>query len=109
MSMFGGVLSSLGLEEAGEAFSSLGQVITIVGGALTALGAIVPAVVSVLSAAGITLEASFWPILVIGLAIAALVGTVVLLIASFKALKKVTPEGRLEAAKEKAEELSDAA
>ena len=108
-SALGGIFSSLGLDWLGEAFTKAGNAIIMVGGAVSALGAIIPVVTSILSACGISLQASFWPILVIGLAIAALIGTIALLIASFKALKASTPEGKLEAAKEKTDKLSGAA
>ena len=108
-STLGGVFSALGMEEVGEAFSKAGNIITMVGGAVSALGTIVPAVTSILSTCGITLQASFWPILVIGLALVALVGTVALLVAQFEKLKAATPEGQLKAAEEATNLASEAA
>ena len=59
------------------------------------------------------LQASMWPILVIGLlvvaAFAALVAIVWLLIKAFKAWKANSPEGKLEAAKEASEAAAEAA
>lgn len=108
-SALGGIFSSLGLDWLGEAFAKAGNAITLVGGAISTLGAIVPAVTSILSACGITLQASFWPILVIGLALVALVSTIALIVASFEGMKAASPAGQLEAAAKAADEAEKAA
>lgn len=59
------------------------------------------------AAAAITAETAMWPLLVIGAALAALVGIFYLIAAALKAVAANTPEGKLKAAEEKAKALAD--
>lgn len=59
------------------------------------------------AAAAITAETAMWPLLVIGAALAALVGIFYLIAAALKAVAANTPEGKLKAAEEKAEDLAN--
>jgi hypothetical protein len=52
--MLGGLFSSLGLEEVGDAFSTLGTIITFAGTAISGIGALIPVVAKVAVAAGIS-------------------------------------------------------
>ena len=62
------------------------------------------------AAANMTWQATAWPILLITLLIVAAIGTLVLIVwavvSAFEAFKASTPEGKLKAAKENAEELN---
>lgn len=59
------------------------------------------------AAAAITAETAMWPLLIIGAALAALVGIFYLIAAALKAVAANTPEGKLKAAEEKAEDLAN--
>jgi hypothetical protein len=79
MSMIGGLMSSLGLEETGETISDIGQVVTLLGGALMAIPPI------------LTLITSHPIIATIGVILAGL-------IAIIKAIQDASPEGKLKKA-----------
>jgi hypothetical protein len=54
VSMLGGLFESLGLEEFGQGFAVVGNVITMAGGAISGIGALIPVVAKVAVAAGIS-------------------------------------------------------
>ena len=112
VSMLGGIFASLGLEELGELFSGVGNVLIVIGGAISFLGSIIPAVASIASAAGISIQASWWPLLVIMLAIVATVGIIAGVMAIVKAFNDQKYENRVKAAEEataRAKEMAEEA
>ena len=108
-SVLGGIFSSLGLEELGESFAQVGNWIMIAGSAISFFGTIVPPIMDILAAKGLTLQAAFWPILVIGLAIAALVGIIIGIVAAINHANAQKIENRMKAAAEATEEAKQAA
>jgi hypothetical protein len=84
VSALGGVFDALGMSEVGETFATVGNILMIVGGAITAIGTLVPIVTKILVASGYSVQSAWWPILVIGLALAALVGTIMLVVSAIK-------------------------
>ena len=109
LSLVGGVLSELGLEEAGEVFAGLGNTIMIAGGAISALGIIVPIVEKILIKAGVTTSAAWAPLLITMLAIAAAIAVVVGVIALIKAENAKKLENRMAAAAEATEKAKEEA
>ena len=97
LSMAGGLLSSLGFEEAGEAISGIGQAITLVGGALSALPAIIGVIQTVLAS----------PPLGIILLILGAVLAMILIITSI--MNKNSAAKSLEKASEAADQAAEAA
>lgn len=109
LSMLGGWLESIGLEEFGEGMSKLGSVLTVVGAGISFIGMIAPPILSALTAQGFTLQAAFWPFLIIAAALAAIVGLVVGIVALFKQAEAAKLENRMKAAAEATEEAREAA
>ena len=109
VSMLGGIFSSLGLTELGEMFTEIGNILMIVGGAISFLGSIIPAVASVASAAGISVQASWWPLLVIMLAIVATIGIIAGVMALIKSYNAQKYENRVKAAEEATATAKEAA
>ena len=105
-SLLGGVFSSLGLEELGDTFAKVGNIITIVGAGFSTLGSIIPAVASVASAAGISTQAAWGWIGLILAGIAVLVTTAVLI---FKQIEENDPDKKLEKAQKAADEAAEGA
>lgn len=109
----GQMFQEAGLEEVGEGFQKVGNIITFIGGAI---GALVP-IVSLLGTtvtvagekmtiAGYMAQAAWWPLLLIGLAIASIIATIILVA---NAIKKASPEYKLEQAQKAADKASEAA
>jgi hypothetical protein len=95
LSAFGGILSSLGLEEAGEAITSIGNGIMIAGSAISALGPVITAVSNLAKAQGIsTLAAWGWVALIVAGVMLLAVGV----FAIFKQIENNSPEKKLEKA-----------
>ena len=106
LSAVGGILSELGLEELGEIISGIGQGVMILGGALQALPAIIQLITTVSELAGITMTAAFgW----VALIVVAVVGLGALLVKVVKDIQANSPEGKLKAAREEAEQAAEAA
>ena len=102
----GGVLQSMGLEEAGEAWSKVGQGITLAGTAVSAIVPVLQVVQMVATAAEISIAAALgWVLLVIAAVVA--LGLAIYAIAD--AIEKSSPEGKLKAAREEAEAAAEAA
>jgi hypothetical protein len=106
LSLFGGILSSLGLEEAGDFFAKIGGFATIAGSAISSLGPLITGLIKKLVVGGITTSAAWLWVTAIALAAVALITAVG--IAINNAIKN-SPEGKLKAAKEAAETAADAA
>ena len=106
ISMLGGLLSSLGLEELGEGISWFGGMITMAGTAITAIIPIINLLSKVLVKGGIESQAAWWWAILIVAAVAALV---VGIIAIANAIKNASPEAKLERAQEAADKSADAA
>jgi methionine synthase I (cobalamin-dependent) len=100
--IFGGILSSLGLEEAGDAFSKIGGGIMIAG---SAISAIIP-MISALKTAFVGLNLSLGPILLVlagvAVAIAAIAAVAIHLV-------NTSPEKKLEKAQQAADDAAMAA
>jgi hypothetical protein len=94
VSMFGGLLSSLGLEQAGSIISDVGQGITMVGGALMAI----PPLLTVITAHPIIAAITAFLLIVVGSIIA---------ISSY--LKSMSADAQLEKAAKDADAAADAA
>ena len=91
-SLLGGIFSSLGLEELGNTFAKVGNVITMVGAGFSALGTIIPAVASIASAAGISTQAAWgW----VGLILAGVAVLVTAAILIFKQIEENDPDKKL--------------
>ena len=108
-SALGGILSSLGLEEFGEVVSTIGNGIVLFGSAVSAIGTLVPVVTKILVACGYSVQSAWWPLLVIGLALAAIVGTVMLIVSAIKEAEARKLENRMKAAAEATETARQAA
>jgi hypothetical protein len=104
VSVLGGIFDALGMEEVGETFATVGSIMTLLGGAISAIGTLVPIVTKILVTSGYSVQSAWWPLLVIGLALAALVGTVMLIIEGVKAIEAAKLENRMKAAAEATEE-----
>lgn len=94
LSMVGGLLSSMGMEEAGEVISGIGQAITIVGTALS----MIPPILTLISSHPIVAI-----VVAVLIAIIALVTTIIVL------CEKASPEAKLKAAQEAANQAAEAA
>ena len=101
-SMFGGILSQLGLEEAGEAFATIGTYIMFAGTALQILGPIITAVSSLAQKEGIKTAVAWGWVSLIAIGIAAIVAAVAFI---FKTISDNNPDKKLE----KAQKAADAA
>jgi cytochrome c biogenesis factor len=108
-SALGGIMASMGMEEAGEVFSTVGNILVILGGAISTIGTLVPIVTKILVASGYSVQGAWWPLLVIGLALAALVGTVMLIVSAIKEAEAQKLENRMKAAAEATEEAKSQA
>ena len=106
ISMLGGLLSSLGLEELGEGVSWFGNMITMAGTAVTAIIPIIKLLSTTLVTGGVSSQAAWWWAILIVAAVAALV---VGIIAIANAVKNASPEAKLERAQEAADKAADAA
>jgi uncharacterized protein (UPF0333 family) len=109
VSMLGGIFESLGLEEVGEVFTWVGSAVTMLGGAISFIGTLTPIVAKILVASGYSIQGAFWPVLVIGLALAALVGTIVAIVSVIKSVQAEKLENRMAAAAEATEKAKEAA
>ena len=106
ISLIGGALQSAGLEEAGKAWSEFGQVITLAGSAISALVPIIQLVQMVATAAGISMAAALgW----VALVVAAVVALGAIIYTTIDQIQKSSPEGKLKAAREEAEAAAEAA
>jgi predicted nuclease with TOPRIM domain len=94
------------LEELGDTFAEVGNVITIVGAGFSILGTIIPAVASLASAAGISTQAAWGWVGLILAGVAVLVTTAVLI---FKQIEKNDPDKKLEKAQKAANEAAEGA
>lgn len=94
ISMVGGLMSSLGLEEAGSVISDIGQAITMVGGALS----IIPPILTLISSHPIVA-------IIVGILAAVLALTVGII----SAIQNSSPEAKLQRAAENAEAAAEAA
>ena len=94
VSMFGGLLASLGLEEVGETITGIGTAITFIGTALS----VIPPILTVITSHPI--------IATITVVLAVILG---IILAINKALQDGSPEGKLKAAEEAADRAADAA
>lgn len=113
VSMFGGLLQSLGADKAGEGVAKFGNALMIAG---TAMSTILPLVsllgIKVDSAskkmiiAGIKTQLAWWWVLAIVAALAAMIALIVVIA---KKAAENSPEGKLKAAQEAAERASEAA
>lgn len=106
LSLFGGILSSLGLEEAGDFFAKIGGFATVAGSAISSLGPLITSLVKKLVTGGIVTGTAWIWVTAIALAAVALITAVG--IAINNAIKN-SPEGKLKAAKEAAETAANAA
>ena len=106
VSMLGGLLSTLGLEELGEGVSWFGNMITMAGTAVTAIIPIIKLLSTTLVTGGVSAQAAWWWAILIVAAVAALV---VGIIAIANAVKNASPEAKLERAQEAADKAADAA
>ena len=109
VSALGGIFDALGLEELGESFSTVGNIIMMVGGAFSAIGSLVPVVTKILVASGYSVQSAWWPLLVIGIALAALVGTIMAVVSAIKTAEANKLENRMKATAEATEEAKSAA
>ena len=80
ISMVGGLFASLGLEEVGEGFATVGNFVMMAGGALTALGPIISWIGTTftieggkIAIAGTTAQLAWWWVVLIGVAIVGLI------------------------------------
>lgn len=106
VSMLGGLFSSLGLEEVGDAFSTLGTIITFAGTAISGIGALIPVVAKVAVAAGISVQAAWWWLVAI---VAVLAVAVVLVSNAIKKANAAKLENRMKAAEEATQRAKEAA
>jgi drug/metabolite transporter (DMT)-like permease len=97
LSMFGGLLSSLGLEEFGEAVSWVGNAVTVLGGILT----IIPPIIGAINAGLLTPP--------LGIILAILSAVIISLTAIVAIVKKLSLENRMAEAAEATEKAKDAA
>lgn len=111
MSAVGGILQSMGLEEAGDFFTTIGNGAIMAGSAISALGPVVTGIVGKLVAGGLsTMAAWAW----VAVVVAAVVALGVAVAGVAKAVKNASPEEKLkkanaaaDAAKESADELNE--
>jgi uncharacterized membrane protein YdbT with pleckstrin-like domain len=106
MSAVGGIFSSIGLEGVGETLTTIGNGLVMAGSLVSALIPVIGAVGKALLSSGIMAQAGFWPVLVIGLAIVAILGTI---IAVVSAINNASPEKKLKDAEEATSRAQDAA
>ena len=106
ISMLGGLLSTLGLEELGEGVSWFGNMITMAGTAITAIIPIIKLLSTTLVTGGVSAQAAWWWAILIVAAVAALI---IGLIAIANAVKNASLEAKLERAQEAADKAADAA
>ena len=106
VSMLGGLFSSLGLEEVGDAFSTLGTWVTFAGTAISGIGALIPVVAKVAVAAGISVQAAWWWLVAI---VAVLAAVIVGITAAIKQAQAAKLENRMKAAAEATEKAREAA
>ena len=106
ISMVGGLLSSLGLEEAGEGFAKFGTFVTFAGTAINGFGALIPVVAKVAVAAGISVQAAWWWLVAI---VAVLTVAVVLISKAIKKANAAKLENRMKAAEEATQKAKEAA
>ena len=113
---FGGVLSSLGLEEAGDFFSIFGNAVMMAGTALSILTPIFSLFSFTVQGeskkqviAGIKTQLAWWWIFIIIGALVALIAIIALVVAAVKKAQANSPEGKLKAATEAAEKAAEAA
>jgi hypothetical protein len=97
MSAVGGIFSSMGLEGVGNVITKIGNGLMIGGSILTALIPIINMAGKSMLKSGLMAQAGFWPVLVIGLAIVAILGTI---IAVVSAINNASPEKKLKDAEE---------
>lgn len=106
MATFGGILSSMGLEEAGDLFAKIGSYATIAGQGVSLLGPMIVKLVGTLVAGGISASIAWIWVTAIAIAI---VGLIALVAVGFNEMKKNSPEGKLKAAEESAKKAAEAA
>ena len=113
VSLVGGALSEMGLEDFGNGLAQVGQWATIAGTALSALGPIVTkggklvqGMAVKLQAAGWSTQAAWWWVVLIAAVIAAVVAAVVIAV---QTMNNNSPEKKLEKAKEASEAAAEAA
>lgn len=112
-SMLGGIFEELGLTELGEAFSTVGQYVTVFGSSLMAIGPMVSTFGKTAMGWSLKLQAAGWSTQMAWIWIVAIIAAVVALIAlvaiMFNNIKNSSPEAKLEAAQGAAEEAAKAA
>lgn len=97
VSMLGGILATLGLEEVGEGFAVVGNIVTALGGALMAIPPIISAIQAILAMPPLGII-----LIILGAVIASM-----LIIASI--IKNMSPEKKLQDASKAADEAAAAA
>jgi mannitol-specific phosphotransferase system IIBC component len=95
--MFGGILSSLGLEEAGELVSGMGQAFVLLGTAMS----LIPPIIAMINAGLLTPP--------LGIILGILAAVIISLTIIFSLIKKNSPEAKLQKAAEAAEAAAEAA
>jgi tetratricopeptide (TPR) repeat protein len=106
VSVFGGILGSLGFEEAGESVSWFGNLLTMVGTAASAIIPVIKTVSGVLVKGGLSAMAAWWWAVAIVAVIAALI---VGIMAIANHVKNSSPEEKLKKAEEATKKSEDAA
>ena len=106
LSLFGGILSSLGFEEAGEAIGVFGNAITLLGAGATILIPLMTKLVGVLVAGGISTGMAWGWVTIILAGITALIVSV---ISAANKIKEASPEKQLERASEAADKAAESA
>ena len=113
LSMFGGLLSSLGAEEAGEGIAKFGNFILMTGTAMSTvlplfslLGIKVDETSNKIVIGAIKAKLALWELLLI---VGAIIAIVAVFVAIAKSIQKNSPEGKLKAAQEATERASEAA
>ena len=106
VSLFGGILASLGLEEAGNNMAKFGQYVTMLGAATSTVG---PLVVGMLGKITAAIGSVYAALGIVGLILAAIAAAIVGLMAGLEWVKENTRSGQLEKAKKIANEAAEAA
>ena len=106
ISMLGGLLQSMGLEEVGEGVSEFGNIITLAGTAIITIIPIIKTLSSALVTGGVSAQAAWWWAILIVAAVAALV---VGIVAIATAVKNASIEERMKKAAQATEEAKKAA
>lgn len=109
LSAVGAILQEMGLEEFGKGVVTVGNWVTMLGGAISFVGGLVPIVANALAAAGIKVQTAWWPLLLIGLAIASIVAIIAGIVSAVEAYNAAKLENRMKAAAEATKKAQEAA